>query len=117
MIRFPVTSTYDADCVVAERSRVGEIYHVARNSAGGATMTPVVRYFAWRPEFIEGYHSYWRIDCFIRKHKLSPSPVELVDAIAQALIKANLCEEPIWVSAHSSDEIHGKAFGEVFEFD
>jgi hypothetical protein len=115
MLRFPITAIFDADCVVAEKSRNGEIYHVVRNSAGGANLTPIARYFAWRPEFIEGYNAYWRVDCFVRQHKLAPDPALVGEALVEALIKAKLCEEPVWVSWHIGNEIGGKAFGEVFE--
>ena len=52
---------------------------------GGATLTPVAHYFAWRPEFIEGFHAYWRVDCFVRKHPLSPKPMYLGKALVAAL--------------------------------
>jgi hypothetical protein len=112
MKRFPVTDMFDADCVVSDGARVGEIYHVVRNSSGGANLTPIARYFVWRPEFVEGYHKYWRVDCFVRQHKLSPDPMSLGESLVAALVREQLCAEPIWMSAHTSDEIKGKACGD-----
>jgi hypothetical protein len=87
MKRFEVTSIHDADCVVGDGSRIGELYHVARNKSGGAIMTPIGRYFAWRPQFIEGYFAYWRVDCFVRQHNLAPDAKLLGEALIDTLIK------------------------------
>jgi hypothetical protein len=117
MKRFPITDAFEADCVVSEAARAGLIYHVARNATGGATFTPIARYFVWRPEFVEGYHKYWRVDCFVRRHKLSPEPMWLGESLVAALVREQLSSEPIWMSAHISDELKGKAYGEVFSDD
>jgi hypothetical protein len=117
MKRFPVTDDFEADCVTGQTALAGEIYHLARNSSGGATLTPVARYFAWHPEFVEGFHKHWRVDCFVRRHQLSPGPFALGEALVPALIREGICSEPIWLSVHRSEELKGKAFGEVFEFD
>ena len=114
---FPVTDTFDADCVVSDGARAGHIYHVVRNSSGGARLTPIARYFVWRPEFVEGYHKYWRVDCFVQQHKLSPEPMSLGESLVAALVREQLCAEPIWMSAHTSSEIKGKVYGEVFSDD
>jgi hypothetical protein len=117
MKRFAVTESFNADCVVSEAARAGEIYHIARNSFGGAMLTPIARYFVWKPEFVEGFHEHWRVDCFVRQHKLSPDPMGLGEALVAALVREKLCDEPIWMSAHKSDEIKGKAYGAVFSDD
>jgi hypothetical protein len=117
MHRFDVSEKICADCVVTERSRAGELYHVARNSAGGATLTPIARYFVWRPEFVEGFNGHWHVDCFVRQHALSPDPTELGECLVAALVREGLCAEPIWMSVHRSDELTGKAYGEVFSAD
>ena len=36
-------------------------------------MTPIARYFAWKPEFVEGFHGHWRVDCSIRMNKSTRS--------------------------------------------
>ena len=117
MIRFAITPNHDADCVVAEDSRIGELYHVVRNSAGGATMTPIARYYVWKPQFIEGFHEHWRVDCFVRQHKLAPDPKTIGEALVQALKTQELCDEPIWLSCYDSKEVAGQAYGEVFDYD
>jgi hypothetical protein len=117
MQRFDLDSRFKADCVLSDKSRCGEIYYVAVNSSGGATLTPIAYYFSWRPEFVEGYHGYWRIDCFVRKHKLAPNPMHLGRLLVAALTREGLCAEPIWMSAHESNELGGEAFGEVFSDD
>jgi hypothetical protein len=117
MKRFRVTDTFNADCVISEAARAGLIYHVARNSAGGAMLTPIARYFVWKPEFTEGYHKHWRVDCFVYQHRLSPDPMSLGESLVAALIREQLCSEPIWMSAHTSNELKGKAYGQVFSND
>jgi hypothetical protein len=117
MKRFSLTDSLDADCVLANTARAGEVYHVERNSTGSAALTPVARYFAWRPEFIEGFHAYWRVDCFVRIHALSPDPMKMGEALVAALLRESLCAEPIWLSVHQSEELQGKEYGEVFDYD
>jgi hypothetical protein len=71
--RFDLNPEFSADCTVAEKSRSGQIYYVRRHATGsGAMLTGVARYFAWRPDFIEGYNRYWRVDCFVTRHPLAP---------------------------------------------
>jgi hypothetical protein len=113
--RFSINPDYEADCQIAEGTRIGEIYHVVRNVAGGSWNTPIANFFAWRPEFIEGYNAYWRVDCFVRDHALAPPPGEIGEALAHALMREKLCDKPLWVSWHQSRELGGKEFGEVFE--
>jgi hypothetical protein len=115
MMRFAVTPEFDAGCVFTPDAVSGEVYHVVRNPAGGADYTPVARFFAWRPGYVEGVHAHWRVDCFVRVHLRSPEPKQLGPALAEALMRESLCTEPLWVSWHRSEELHGKAFGEVFE--
>jgi hypothetical protein len=120
MNRFLLTEDFDADCVVSDRARAGEIYRVQGNRSGGAVLTPVARYFAWRPEFIEGFHAFWRVDCFIREHPLAPQPAEsqgLGKALVEALFREGLCNEPLWLSVHRSHELNGTEYGEVFDYD
>ena len=100
--------------MVSEAARAGLVYHIARNEAGGSLSTPVARYFVWRPEHVEGYHKYWRVDCFVQKHELAPQPMTLGELLVSALLREGLCNEPIWMSAHSSDGEKGKAYGQVF---
>jgi hypothetical protein len=115
MMRFAVTSEFDAACVIASDAVTGEVYHVVRNSAGGTNYTPVARVFAWRPGHVEGFNAHWRVDCFVRVHPLSPDPKMLGPAVAEALLREGLCTEPLWVSWHRSEELRGKSYGEVFE--
>ena len=115
--RFDLNPEFSADCTVADKSRSGQIYHVRHNVVGsGATLTGVARYFAWRPDFVEGYNPYWRVDCFVTRHPLAPGdPLALGQALVAALIRENLCAEPIWLSTHRSEEEKGHAYGNVFE--
>ena len=60
MQRFDLSKKFSADCVVTDKARAGELYHVARNSVGsGATLTPIARYFVWQPEFVEGFNAHF----------------------------------------------------------
>jgi hypothetical protein len=115
--RFPVNNDLEANCVTGETALAGEVHHVARNSSGGAILTPVARYFAWHPLFIENFHEHCRVDCFVRRHDLAPEPIALAEALVLALIHKGICSEPIWLSVHLSEEVRGKAFGEVFDLD
>jgi len=115
--RFTLTGQFAADCDASSGARAGSIYHVDRHSTGGANLTPIARYFAYRPSYIEGYHDYWRIDLHIREHALSPDPMPLGKALVAALMNEGLCSEPIWLSVHRSQELEGMAFGEVFDLD
>jgi hypothetical protein len=117
MMRFAVTAEFDAACVITSDAAAGELYHVERNSHGGANFTPVARFFAWQPALIECFHAHWRVDCFVRSHRLSPDPEFLGNALAKALLHEAVCSQPLWVSWHRSDEIGGKPFGDVFDFD
>lgn len=88
---------------------------MVRNRAGGSVNTPVAFYFMWRPEYVEGVHAHWRVDCFVREHPLAPEPTTVGRTLVAALIREGLCAEPIWLSVHQSKELMGQAFGEVFE--
>jgi len=109
MMRFEISSTLAGDCVVSPEARAGELFHVAKNSAGGALMTPIARYFIWRPEFVEGFKKHWRIDCFIRDHELAPAAKTLKEALVPARKKEGLCEEPVWLSLHQREEVEDAA--------
>jgi hypothetical protein len=96
---------------------IGEVYHVARNEHGGAMWTPVVRYFAWRPSPADGYHSHWRLECFVRDDELAPDPEWVGKALTDALVSQQVLSEPLWVSWHRSQELGGEERGEVFDQD
>jgi hypothetical protein len=115
--RFDLNPDFSADCTIADKSRSGVVYHVRRNTRGsGATLTPIARYFAWQPEFVEGFNRHWRVDCFVTRHPLAPGePALLGKALVGALMRENLCAEPIWLSSHRSDDEKGQAYGSVFE--
>jgi hypothetical protein len=99
-------------------ARAGQIFHIRRYpSSKGMTLTGIARYFVWKPSFIEGYNRYWRVDCFVKVHPLAPEPMMLGEALVAALVRENLCAEPIWLSAHVLDREMGRAFGKVFEDD
>jgi len=116
MHRFDLNETYFADCVVSEQARAGQILHVKRDNFGHAvTLTGIARYFAWKQEFIEGYNSHWRIDCFVRRHLLAADPTLIGDALVAALVREGLAAEPIWLSTHRSDDEKGKPYGKLYE--
>jgi hypothetical protein len=115
-LKFAINERFTADCVESERSRAGEIYDVVLNSAGGATLTRIARYFCWRPSLVEGFHRHWRVDCFVREHPLSPSEISLATDLVKSLMREGICSEPILVSAHRSKELESAAFGEVFDY-
>jgi hypothetical protein len=117
MERFDLNDIFQAECLILEEVRIAEVYYLARNSAGRGHTTPVARFFVWRPVFIEGFNPYWRVDCFVRQHQLSPQPMLLGDVLVIALVRERLCAEPIWTSAHRSDELEGRAYGDVFSDD
>ena len=109
---------YNADCNArGDEIRIGEVYHVVRNNAGGSTSTPIARYFVWRPTYLEGFNEHWRIDCYVREHTLSPDAKTLGLALRDALNRESLCDSPCWVSWHRSNEIGGEPMGEVFDFE
>ncbi len=117
MHKFAISEKFEADYVEEEKSRIGEVYFIERNSSGGAMLTPIARFFAWRPASTEGFHPHWRVDCFVRQHKLAPEAGWLGKALTEALIQNDICERPIWTSWHTSEELQGEAFGEVFDLD
>lgn len=117
MMRFSIAPTLDAVCLISSEFVSGDVYHVQRNSAGGANFTPIARFFAWRPVHVENYHPHWRVDCFVRGHELSSEPKIIAKALAKGLLQEAICTEPLWVSWHQSKEIGGTNFGEVFDFD
>lgn len=45
MERFDLNDIFQAECLILEEVRIAEVYYLARNSAGGATLTPVARFF------------------------------------------------------------------------
>ena len=105
-----------AFAVLYSRIHAPHLYR-ERKCPQGHVVTPIARFFAWRPVHPEGYHPHWRVDCFVRVHELSPEPKMLGKALAKGLLQEAICTEPLWVSWHRSEEIGGTNFGEVFDFD
>src|SRR5687768_6348238 len=96
----------------------GEAYHIVRNRFGGSVDTPIARFYITRPEIgAEGVHPHSRLDCFVRRHSLSPSPEWLARTLADALIAHGALAEPAWISWHASEEVGGEPRGEVFDPD
>lgn len=117
MNRFAISESYEADCRSSGETRIGEVYHTSTSSGGGATLTPVARYFAHKPGYIENVNPHWRIDCFVRKHRFARNAERISRDLTTALVSRGHCEEPIWLSWYRAEEIKGAAFGEVFETD
>jgi hypothetical protein len=118
MHKFELTNKCYAKGNETEFTRIGEIFHTKRNTFGtGSTSTPIARYFAWRPEYIENVNPHWRIDCFVREHKLAGNPKNLTQLLANELVTHKLCDTPIWIGWHKVLELGGEAKGELFEFD
>lgn len=118
MHRFDLNEKFHASGSETSEARIGEIYHVRRNWIGsGSVSTPIARYFVWRPEYTEGVAPHWRVDCYFRKHKLAGDPKSLSRLLCNNLQNAGLCEAPIWVSWHESDEISGESIGTLFADD
>ena len=118
MYEFDLNKTFCADAEEKTEVRVGQIYHVLRNKVGtGSVSTPVARYFVWHPNYIEGVNPHWRIDCFVRDHKLSGDPQEMAQLLTAKLQELGLCDLPIWVSWHKSSELGGEKLGNLWEED
>jgi hypothetical protein len=108
MMRFSVTSDFDAACIISSETVSGEVYRVDRpNGSAGATFTPVALFFAWRAVHTENFHPHWRVDCFVRAHQLSPDLKDLGIALAEGLLREAISSEPLWVSWHRSEELGG----------
>ncbi|WP_370571316.1 hypothetical protein, partial [Phaeobacter sp. SYSU ZJ3003] len=76
--RFDLADSYEAECQISEEHQVGDIYHRRGNRVGsGATLTPVARFFVWRPDYSEGVNPHWRVDCYVKRHRLSGAPEKL----------------------------------------
>ena len=107
---------YAASCAVGADHVAGEVYHVRENRIGSGSMsTPVARYFARQAEYSEGFNPHWRLDCYMRKHKLAGNPEKLTRALAQGLIAAGHITEPMWMSWHRSEELAGDKRGALWE--
>lgn len=117
MKRFNINNILQADCTVSPTALSGTLYHVQRNASGGALLTPIALYFVTQPVFVEGFNKHWRLDYFGRPHKLAPDSAFAGDALALALMKEGLCSEPLWLSVHRSEELEGRAYGQVFEIE
>lgn len=115
MIR--LNDTLEANCVSSAEFFSGEIFHVRRPGVHfGTEYTPIARYFATRPEFVENFHEHWSLHCFFRIHELSPQPMEAGDLLVKALIKDGVCSEPIFLTVYSSEQLGGRPYGEVYDF-
>lgn len=117
MLRFQISENFVADCQVSVDTRIGAIYHIKYNAAGGSVMTPVAQYFAWRPNIPEGYHPHWRVDCYIRDHTLAGDAKSMTKSLALALQKSELCAQPMWVGWHKTEEMSGEVYGELWDDD
>ena len=116
--RCDLADSYEAECQISEEHQVGDIYHRRGNRVGsGATLTPVARFFVWRPDYSEGVNSHWRVDCYVKRHRLSGAPEKLAKALSAALLERGICEAPIWIGWHRSEEQGGQAVGDLFELD
>ncbi len=112
-----IARDFEAVFFITEETRIGDIHHVERHSSGGSLNTPIARFFVHRPGYIEGVNPHWRIDCFVKNHSFSATPEMLGRSLASALIKADYCPPPVWVSWHESAELAGEAIGDLFEVD
>jgi hypothetical protein len=118
MSQLPISEAFYVEDDGDGRFCSGEAYHIERNRHGGSVATPIARYFISRPKIgAEGLHPHLRLDCFVRRHELSPSPEWLARRLADVLIAHGALAEPAWVSWHVSEEIDGESRGEVFDLD
>jgi len=52
----------------------------------------------------------------VNRHPLAPGePMTLGQALIAALKREGLCNEPIWLCSHRSNDEKSEAFGKVFE--
>ena len=115
---FDLGDSYKVECQIREGHQAGEIYHLQRNRIGrGATLTPIARFFVWRPDYTEGVNPHWRVDCYAKRHRLSGDPEKLAKALSAALLERGICEAPMWVGWHRSEDLGGQAVGDLFELD
>lgn len=117
MERFSISESYEAECASSGETRIGQIYHASKPSGRGVTLTPVARFFAYRPVYIENVNPHWRVDCFVRKHRLARDAERISRDLVAALIGKGYCEEPIWLSWHRSKELEGRAYGDLYDLD
>lgn len=116
MKQIRVDKKFEASCTVENDFGFGEVFHTQRNRHGGAVLTPIARFYISRPVHPDGFNPHWRLDCFVRKdHKLSPDPEYIGRQLLSALIANEVCDEPVWLSWHLSEEVGGNDFGDVFE--
>lgn len=115
MHRFDLCETYRAEAEVAPDTRIGEIYHVRRNTVGkGSVSTPIAGFFVWRPNILYA-KPHWRVDCFVRDHPLAEDPKGLGRMLTDKLVELELCEEPIWTSWYVSSEAGGERRGDLWD--
>ena len=117
MKRFVITDDFSAECVVGPDSFAGQLFHVHRNPQGGANLTPVARFFGWRPSYIEGGPRTLAYRCFFKSSDLAKQPLALGEVLVDAVVREAICSEPIWLSVHRSEELRGKAYGQLFELE
>ncbi|MEM8837342.1 MAG: hypothetical protein AAGE89_04555 [Pseudomonadota bacterium] len=118
MHKFDLNDIYQAEGRETSDTRIGEIRHVLSfGNEGGARLTPIATYFVWQPGYIECVNPHWRIDCYVRKHKLSDDPKTLAKLLTAKLLETGLCDLPVWTSWHESTELGGEALGDLWEED
>ena len=116
--RFPLTGPFEADCKVEAEFLHGEIFHVNANRLGsGSVSTPVARYFVTRPTHVEEVRPHWRLDCYVRRHRLAGNPEAMTRALAQSLVAQGHCPEPMWLGWHRSTELGGDTRGDLWDLD
>jgi hypothetical protein len=111
-MRFSADDEFEAKTDQDQNVLAGEIYHVSTSTN---VRTPIGRYFAWHPTFIEGFNRHWRIDCFVRRTPLAKSPERIGTSLVAALMACKLCSEPLWLSVYRGEEVAGMRYGDVFE--
>ncbi|ANP35576.1 hypothetical protein JL2886_00650 [Phaeobacter gallaeciensis] len=48
---------------------------------------------------------------------MSGAPEKLAKALSAALLERGICEAPMWIGWHRSEEQGGQAVGDLFELD
>lgn len=118
MKRFILSSDFEASITAEQNAFHGEVFHVSRSKiASGVTLTPIARYYGYRPEFIESFNPHWRVDCYTRDHEFAPAHRKLGELLIEALKREGFIVAPIWMSAFMSAEESGFADGAVFDLD
>jgi hypothetical protein len=118
MKQLTLSPAFEASITSVQNGLIGEVFHVSRNEVGsGRTLTPIARFYGYRPEFIESFNPHWRVDCYTRDHQLAPPHRQLGELLVETLKREEIIAEPIWMSAFTSAEESGRAYGDVFDFE